>query len=182
VRGGRGLLLAAAVALPAGCGGDDERREPSRPSADAITAAGPSARLSERSIRPGEGIGPISLGDSRRAVEEALGPAQAPGSTGQLSWKVGSGRLEARFDVRGRVVEVSTSSDAFDLAGTRLSAGFRGVARALPSWKTLDCGQFESVVLNRGADGPGTAWTFTPQGNFVVVQGQGPIRAECGGE
>jgi hypothetical protein len=185
MRGGRGFLLAAAVMLAAACGDGDDDRGSDRPGSQRPTgaASGPAARLRDRSIRPGEGIGPVSLGDTRQEAERALGRGEPTGSAEQVSWTLGGGRLEARFDVNGRVVEVSTGSDAFDLAGTRLSEGYRGVAAALRgTWKAVDCGGFKSVVSNRGPNGPGTSWNFSRQGNSVVVQGQGPVPTECVGD
>ena len=184
MRGGRGLLLAAAVVLGVGCGDGEGQDASQRPGATspAPVRNGPAARARDRSIRPGEGIGPVSLGDTRRAAEQALGPGEPTGSADQLSWSPGGGRLEARFDVNGRIVEVSTASDAFTLAGVRLSDGYERVAAALRSWKAVNCGGFKSVVLNSGPNGPGTSWNFSAQGNMVVVQGQGAVPTECVGD
>jgi len=109
-------------------------------------------------VRPLFGIGPISLGEARAAVQRKLGPWLL-GSFGDDEYAFGATELDVAFQDR-RVEElVSRDADAL-LDGVPLRVGYRTLAEHLHGWRTVSCGDERRMLELSGAGGRVTDLLF----------------------
>jgi hypothetical protein len=117
-------------------------------------------------VRPLIGIGPISLGESRAALQQTLGPWLL-GSGGDDEYALGATELDV--GVADRQVQELVSHDANALLdGVPLRVGYRTLAEHLHGWRAVRCaGEGRTLELS-GPDGRVTDLLF--KGNrFTAV-------------
>ena len=92
-------------------------------------------------VRPGAGIGPISIGDPRESVERRLGHAEAgTSSRSSARYRAGGAVLLIGFK-QSRVTSIATRSRTATLYGRALGASYRGTVRRLRrrGWTVKRC-------------------------------------------
>ena len=121
-------------------------------------------------IRPGQGIGPINLGDSKTEVENDLGPGKHPDPEDPnfVSWPAGNGRVEAQFE-NGKAAYLRTDNTESGIDGARLSDEASLRKNLGGSWEA--CPDEPMMVRNDKPDGPGTAvmWSSSGPEAWVAV-------------
>jgi hypothetical protein len=88
-------------------------------------------------VRPLNGIGPISLGESRAALQRTLGPWLL-GSGGNREYALGATELDVGLEDRQVQELVSRDANAL-LDGVPLRAGYRTLAEQLHGWRSVPC-------------------------------------------
>jgi hypothetical protein len=109
-------------------------------------------------LRPLAGIGPVSLGDSRAAVQRALGPWLL-GTADNSEFALGAGELDVGFD-HGRVEELVAHDPAAVLDGVRLGAGYSVLAAELHGWHTVRCTAAQNMLVLDARGGRTTGLLF----------------------
>lgn len=117
-------------------------------------------------VRPLTGIGPISLGESRAALQQTLGPWLL-GSGGDDEYALGATELDV--GVEDRQVQELVSHDAnARLDGVPLRVGYRTLAEHLHGWSTVQCAEEGRMLELSGPGGRVTELLF--KGNrFTAV-------------
>ncbi len=117
-------------------------------------------------VRPLTGIGPISLGESRAALQQTLGPWLL-GSGGDDEYALGATELDV--GVQDRQVQELVSHDANALLdGVPLRVGYRTLAEHLHGWSSARCGDEGRTLELSGLGGRVTDLLF--KGNrFTAV-------------
>jgi len=117
-------------------------------------------------VRPLTGIGPISLGESRAAVQRTLGPWLL-GSGGNDEYALGATELDVGLE--GRHVQELVSRDTnARLDGVPLRSGYRTLAERLHGWRSVRCADQGRMLELTGASGRVTDLLF--KGNrFAAV-------------
>lgn len=117
-------------------------------------------------VRPLNGIGPISLGESRAALQRTLGPWLL-GSGGNHEYALGATELDVGLEDRQVQELVSRDANAL-LDGVPLRAGYRTLAKKLHGWRSVRCADEGRMLKLSGAGGRVTDLLF--KGNrFAAV-------------
>jgi hypothetical protein len=128
----------------------------------------PSSAESARSLADrlprGDGIGPVTLGDSASSVVAALGSQgqRAIGFQGVTTWDVPGGQLFVALS-QGKASAIWTNSPYFKYRGLSVASGFDELRRALPGWHSAVCGPGEQLSLSGSPNGSSTEWLFNPR-------------------
>ena len=117
-------------------------------------------------IRPLRGIGPISLGESRAALQRTLGPWLL-GSGGGDEYALGDTELDVGLADR-RIHELVSRDANARLDGIPLRAGYRTLAEHLHGWRSVQCADQGRMLELSGASGRVTDLLFKA-GRFAAV-------------
>jgi hypothetical protein len=109
-------------------------------------------------IRPLRGIGPISLGESRAALQRTLGPWLL-GSGGDDEYALGASELDVGLADR-RIHELVSRDANARLDGIPLRAGYRTLAEHLHGWRSVQCADQRRMLELSGASGRVTDLLF----------------------
>ncbi len=130
-----------------------------------ISLATPPVSASALALRPGSGIGPVSLGASLQTLNRRLGPALSPGD-----YVVGPIQVITHPDRDGRVDQLATFSPQATIDGHHLDEGYARLQRELTGWRALRCAgpAHITVLAHASADGISTRLVFD-SGSFAMA-------------
>lgn len=122
----------------------------SPPAGSEAVATGAIHGKDNREIRPGKGIGPVDIGDTKAAVDNRLGKGKRDRNLSDLRhYRVAGGRLGVFFRPgrkgsltrRSRAYIIQTKSPAFTLGSVTVATPFEEAQAALSpqGWASLDC-------------------------------------------
>lgn len=197
----RAAALATAVLIGAAAWAGCARSDGSTSSSTAEGTSSPPA-LTDRTIRPGEGVGPLRLGMRYAEVTALLGPATAAVANNRLGF-ARYPTLGLELVVTSPVADEVTPESVVVAIGVRAAAGNEwggdlrpgqpkaDVEKALGAGETID----NHVYFNRGASielGPNgqdvvavavlRPWTNTPEAPPMVAASEAKSAAKKGGE
>lgn len=109
-------------------------------------------------VEPLAGIGPVSLAESRAALQRALGPWLL-GGAGDYEYALGATELDVGLDRRHIQEIVSDDPDAV-LNGIRLGAGYSALRKELHGWQSVQCTVHERMLALAGMGGRTTELLF----------------------
>jgi hypothetical protein len=158
----------------------------------------PSAKSSNRfssasalTIAPGEGIGPLRLGQTFQAARSAAGePSKRDKSLPMWRYDVIGGTLDLDFNAENRISSMSTNSRQATVNGFKLSDGFESLRGPLSKagWEVKECDQpnaWEGALIYESPQSNSfTAISFSIDADVVSVDmrpGQLPYDP-CAGE
>ena len=110
-------------------------------------------------VRPLTAIGPISLGESRAALQRTLRP-RLLGSGGDDEYAFGATELDVGLQHRQVQELVSRDANAL-LDGVRLRSGYRTLAEHLHGWSAVQCANEGRMLELAGAGGRVTDLLFS---------------------
>jgi hypothetical protein len=117
-------------------------------------------------VQPLAGIGPVSLVESRAALQRALGPWLL-GAAGDYQYALGATVLDLGLDRRHVQEIVSEDPDAV-LDGVRLGAGYTALREQLHGWRSVQCTVHRRMLALTGMGGRTTELVFDGS-RFVAV-------------
>jgi hypothetical protein len=94
----------------------------------------PHASPAELVLHPGSGLGPVRLGVPVPTIDQAAGPAIAPGQ-----WVVGPIEVDTQTNRHGRVDRLVVLSRQATIDGHPLSDGYATLRSELAGWHAVDC-------------------------------------------